>query len=88
MPRASAARSVDVLDLAERQLQEARAERAEGLGVAGAQEAVVALAVVAGCARPRAPSACSTWRASARAGGDDRARRARACAGASGATSG
>ena len=33
-----------MLDLAERQLQEARAERAERLDVAGAQEAVVALA--------------------------------------------
>ena len=38
-------RDVDVLDGAERQLQEARAERAERLGVAGAEEAVLALAV-------------------------------------------
>ena len=47
MPRLRGAQR-DVLDLAERQLQEARAERAERLGVAGAQEAVVALAVACG----------------------------------------
>src|SRR5919199_5811829 len=35
----------DALDLAERQLQEACAERAERVDVAGAQEAVIALAV-------------------------------------------
>src|SRR3954454_16269255 len=36
---------LDLLDLAQRHLQEAGAEVAEGVGVAGAEEAVVALAV-------------------------------------------
>ena len=43
---------VDVLDLAQRHLQEAGAERAEALDVAGAEEAVVALAA----ASPALPS--------------------------------
>src|SRR3954452_20181148 len=38
-------RQRDVLHVAQRQLQEARAEPAEGVDVAGAQEAVVALAL-------------------------------------------
>ena len=46
---ASTAASSHVLDLAERHLQEARAELREGLRVAGAEEAVVALAARAGC---------------------------------------
>ena len=46
--RRPAAGADDVLDLAERQLQEARAERAERLGVAGAEERVAALARPAG----------------------------------------
>ena len=40
----------DVLDRAQRHLQEARPELAERVRVAGAQEAVVALAARAGCA--------------------------------------
>ena len=50
---------------AERQLQEAGAERAERLGVARAQEAVVALGRRAGSTGRGTTSACSTWRASA-----------------------
>ena len=72
MPRPPPRGSVDVLDLAERHLQEARAERAERLGVAGAAGSGSRPRRSRGLARPRAPSTCSTWRASARAGGDDR----------------
>ena len=43
-----------MLDLAERHLQEAGAQRAEGLDVAGAQEAVLALAGAGVRSRARA----------------------------------
>ena len=56
---------LDVLDRAQRHLQEARAQLAERLHVAGAQEPVVALALARGFRSARVLSACSTWRASA-----------------------
>ena len=54
--RAQTCDDLDPLDLAQRHLQEAGAELAEGVGVAGAEEAVVALAVAARGRGRRAPA--------------------------------
>ena len=78
---------LDVLDLAERHLQEARAQRAERVGVAGAQEAVVALAGAPRGEVARAERVLDLARERG-ARGDDRRRRGRACAGASGGPAG
>ena len=60
----------DLLDAAERQLQEARALRAEGVGVAGAEEAVAALAGRRRGEPARAERVLDLTR-ERRAGGDD-----------------